>query len=680
MLFPARAETFLPGLADSIRPEPTEQARYLIALAAPLLGALAVAGSSRWLARVPVRAIAPLELATQLILPCLVAAAMIAQYRLHMGAPYTVEGEASLTVRYFTPATLVVAALLAAATAAVAGMPRLRVRAAAGLLAESRRRRWIVGAIALAATAIWMLHAVHSDDEIANAIEDIGYHLSFVLDETFSVLNGRTPLVNFSAQYSSLWPFVIALPLLAFGKTALTFTIVMCTLTTLALLAVYGVLRRASGSATAALLLYLPLLATSLYMIDGTRQDRESAGTFYGTMPLRYAVPFFVAWLTARLLARRESPGARATWLLFAVAGLGVLNNSEFGIAAFGGALAALLWTTERFERRALLRLAGLAAAGLATALALVALLTLARADELPQLWRLTEFARTFAVGGFAMMRIPSVLGVPLLVYLTYVAAIVVATVRRVRGACNSVLTGMLAWAGVFGLGAGSYYVGRSHPYTLPHEFSAWALALALLMIVAVRELAGASPRRNAVGALVVLFGFGVAACSLAQTPTPWEQLARLSAPFVPSEDAPDPHPLVPPQDAAARAFVATVADGRRFVYRHGAPVAILLTTGHRIADAYGVVDVAPYTGVASLQTVERVDRVIDALRRAGGNTVIVPAGVRTGIYDVLARHGFSIVRAGGAGGSEPLVQPWPGGYQLMKWVDTRHSLPRALR
>jgi hypothetical protein len=286
-------------------------------------------------------------------------------------------------------------------------------------------------------------------------------------------------------------------------------------------------------------------------------------------------------------------------------------------------------------------------------------------------------------------MPIPGLLGLHLLIYLTYVGAIIAATVRMRRRAPNRVLTGMLAWAGVFGLGAGFYFVGRSHPATLVHEFSAWALTLVLLTILAVRELSARRLRRTAVGALIVLFGFGLAACSLAQAPTPWDQVARLQAPFAPEEEQPDPEPLVPPEDPATRRFVASLADGRsRFVVRHGAPVAILLTTGHRIADAYGVVNVSPYTGTESIQTVQRMEATLDALRDAGGNTVILSNLVNPSMLPLLTRRGFELVTAQGLRSLrappevriDALQRYWPGNMTIMKWVDTRHLYPRALR
>lgn len=685
LLSPASSPyTFLAGSAAGIHPEPTEHARYLIALAAPLLGALAVASAPRWLARVPPAVAASAVAATQWTLAIVVVASIVVQYRLRFGEIYTRGLEPTLELRYFTPTTLAVAALLAVAVTAAARREHLRARAAA-VLRETRARRIVLTAVAAAATAIWALHAVHSDASIANAVEDVRYHLGFTIDETFAVLNGRTPLVDFSAQYGSLWPFVIALPMLAFGETALTFTVVLCTLTALALFAIYDVLRRATRSSATALLLYLPFLATSLYQAAGTLANRSSAGTYYANFPLRYAGPYLVAWLVARQL-ERGGDRALGTWLLFTAAGLALLNNGDFGLAALGASVAALLWTAPELSRRALLRLAGCVLAGVATAFALVSLLTLVRAGSLPQPGRLVEYARTYAVGGFAMMPIPGVLGMHLLVYLTYVAAIVVATVRAATHASNRVLTGMLAWSGVFGLGAGMYWVGRSHPVALKYQFSAWALALVLLTVVAATRVAASRGSRPAIAAVVVLFGFGVTVCSLAQTPMPWSQVERLQAPFVATEEVPDADPLVPPADAATRRFVTSLADGPgRFVAQPGAPVAILLTTGHRVADAYGVTNVSAYTGIESLQTEQRVERVLDTLRAAGGNTVILPNPLDPAIFKVLERRGFGLLTPDGprpyvAGKTRPIRHPWPGGGTVIKWVDTRHLHAEALR
>lgn len=424
---------------------------------------------------------------------------------------------------------------------------------------------------------------------------------------------------------------------------------------------------------------------TSLFRVAGTFQNRLSPGSYYAAFPLRYAIPLCLAWLTARRIERgRDTAGG--AWLLFVVGGLAVLNNGDFGVPALAATLAALLWSAPRLTWASVGRLVAMAAAGIVTALGLVAALTLVRAGALPQLDRLVDYARLYTVGGLALMPIPGIFGLHLLIFLTDAAAIAVATTRRLRGASNRVLTGMLAWAGVFGLGAGCYYVGRSHPIALEYQFSAWGLSLALLTVVAVQELATKRLRPTAVSAVVVLFGFGVMACSLAQTPTPWGQIERLSTQFVPTEEQPDVQPLVPSDSPKVRRFVASLADGRdHYVYKRGAPVAILLPTGHRIADAYGVVNVSPYTGLDSLETIQRVETMLAALRAAGGNTVILPNPVNSvSLLRVLARHGFEPVTVRGMRPFKmsriPLEQLWPGGIAVMKWVDARHLHPEALR
>jgi hypothetical protein len=677
--------TFTTEYARSVRPEPTEHARFLIALSLPLLISLGVALAPRWLPRVPRRLVqADVVTAVQALLAGFLAACYLHQTQMTFGRVYT-QSPISIRVRYFTLPTLLIAALLTALTLYVVRQERLR-RAAAGVLRTTRARTIAVSVLAVALTAVWMLHAAQSDNTLANATEDLRFHISFPLDEAFAVLNGLTPLVDFSAQYGSLWPFPVALTMLAFGKTVLVFSLFMSTLTGLALLSIFGVFRKVTRSAVGALLLYMPFMATSLFMIGGNRVNRSSVGTYYGTFPLRYVGPYVLALLTARELQR----GARAKgmYLLFLVGTLTILNNAEFGLPALGATVAAFLWTSARGQRPPLRPLVLAAVGGLLTALALVSLLTLVRTGSLPHLGLLVDFARLFSLAGFAMMPVPGLLGVHMAIYLTYVAAIVVASIRALRGASDRLLTGMLVWSGIFGFGSASYWIGRSHPVALKSIFSAWALALALLTVVVVRGLAAHPHRRVSIVAITVLFGFGLAACSLGQTPAPWSQIERFSTPYTPNEESDNgPRPIAPSTDPAVRRFVATLADGpNRWVYKRGAPVAILLRTGHRVADAYGVRNVSPYTGMESAVTEQRVEHVLDILQREGGNTVILPDPVDVGFFKVLERRGFRLVTHHGLRRYNPriphsdaVILLWPYDY-VIKWVDVRHLHPRALR
>jgi len=683
LLAPAHPFTYLSTYVPYLEPERSEQARFLLSLGAPVLLALATALAVRRRPALPRGLVTVGVPAAQLLGAIAVVAAVVKQRQLRFGPEYTRQPEVTIHWIYFTTPTLVAAALLAAGLVAALRSALARARAAAWLV-DSGARRAAAATLAVAITAVWMLHAVNSDASIANAFEAVRFHIAFPLDEAFAVINGLTPLVDFTAQYASLWPYAVALPMVVFGKTLLVFSIVMCAITAASMLAVFDVLRRVARSALAGLLLYLPFLATSFFMIEGTSANRWTFGNYFATFPLRYAAPYALAWMTARRLDRT---GRAHAWPLFLVGGLAVLNNPDYGMPALGATIGALLWTSAGLERRALGRLAGEAAAGLAGALALVCALTLARAGALPQPGRLFEFARVFAVGGFNMLPIPSVLGVHLAIYLTYVAAIGAATARALARERDRLLTGMLAWAGIFGLGSGSYYVGRSHPEALVATFSAWALALALLTVLVVRALAGRPAARPTIAAAAVLLGFGVAACSLAQTPTPWSQIHRLDAAFVPNEESTVPTPYLPPRDASLRTFVASLADGPgRFAYRRGAPVVLLMTTGHRIADAYGVVNVSPYTGVESIMTTVQLEKTLDALRDAGGNTVVMPERPDAVLLGTLERRGFRVVTRSGL---RPVrldlripgaIAPRLAGQTLMKWVDTRHLHPRALR
>jgi hypothetical protein len=682
LLNPDRVDyRFLRAFQREVHPEPTEQGRFLLALTFPLLLSWAAATlRARW--RRPSSGIRAGVIGTQLALAALLVACVLAQYGATYGPTY-VFAPVTIGWDYFTPATLAAAAAIAALSSLA--LQRIEVRRLARTwLRESPPRRAVAVAIAVAMTAVWLLTSINTDTSVANEPWQVSFHLSFTLDEAFAVVNGRTPLVDFSPQYGSLWPWVGALAMIVFGKTLLVFTIAMCSITAVALLAIYDVLRRVTRNALLALLLYLPLLATSLYMVRGTSLNRDTFATYFGVFPLRYAGAYLLAWLTARQLEQR---GARAgAWPLFVAAGLVLINNLEFGIAALGASVAAILWTSRR-DRRSLLRLCAGIAAGLLAALALVSLLTLVRAGSLPRLSRLTDYAELYASGGFGMLPIREPLGLHLATYLTYVAAIATATVRAVERAPNRVLTGMLAWSGVFGLGAGGYFVGRSHPEVLIASFSAWAFALVLLTVAVVSRLAADPPRRPSLATFLVLFGLGIAICSLAQTPAPWTQLTRFGAPFTPEVGSISERPLLPEPGAKPRRFVSSLADGpSRFVTKPGAPVAILAVMSHRIADIYGIVDVSPYTNWNSMETEERIEATVDALREAGGNTVIVPREVDPGIFFVLARHGFKVLTASGRlerfgprhGVAHVDVLPWQE-VSLTKWVDTRHLHPRAL-
>jgi len=361
--------------------------------------------------------------------------------------------------------------------------------------------------------------------------------------------------------------------------------------------------------------LFAPFLATSFFMEVGPLDDRYGPANLFSLFPIRYAGPYALLWLVVRRVQR----GTGGTTLpLFALAGLVALNNLEFGLPALAASLVALAVTTAP-SRRALGRLAAEALGGALAALLTVCLLTLAVAGSLPHLGFLTTFPRIYANAGFGLLPLPA-LGLHLVVYATFAAALVVAAVRVLSPGDGEdrALTGALAWAGVFGLGAGGYFVGRSHPHVLIDLFSAWGLALSLLLLVVVPAIARRPSRRPQLAELLVLAGFGAMACSLAQTPTPWSQLDRLGT--------------TTPVARRVATAVTTVVDQ---MTRRGEPVALLVPLGHRIADELGLDDVTPYANGGSMMTARQWTETIVALRRAHGTRII--ADQRTTFRETVA-------------------------------------------
>jgi hypothetical protein len=596
LLLPAPAGRLGTRAAAAARPEPTEQARFLIALSAPLLLSALTVALVRRPSAAPVRP-ALAARAAELLAVLIVAACFVAQ---RSQAPQT-GGYETTPVVYFTPPSIGVAVAVAAALALMVRSARVRA-GAARWLAETRPRRVAAALAAVAAVAVALLPAINTDSSIAQVFEPVSFHMQFTYDETMAVLNGRSPLGDFVAQYGALWPYALAAGMSVLGSGLAAFTGMLAALTGLALLAQYDILRRLTRSSIAALLLFLPLLATNGFRLHGPAVNRFSLINYSGVMPLRYAGPFLLAWLVVRHL---DGARPRRAWALFLAAGLVVLNNTDFGLPALGATIAALAWTRRWPDAPGLRRTLLEAAGGLAAALALVTALLLARTGSPPDLSLLFRYARVFAIDGFAMLPIQPLFGVAIALFLTHVAAIGVATVRALRGERDA-LTGALAWSGVFGLGAGSYYVGHSLSEVLIYTFPPWALSLTLLTLVTLRALTARAGRGARPAELAVLVGFGLLVCSLAQTPAPWQQLRRIAS-------------HGPPQ--LARPL------GETFVAQHthrGEAVLIVALLGHRTAENLGLRDVEPYTGAKSIFSLEQLEDSVAALRAAGGRKLFV--------------------------------------------------------
>jgi hypothetical protein len=618
-LFPRSSVTFWPTIPQAVYPpgpEPTEHGRYLLALAAPLLLTGFVVGGMRRAVRLQPGTIRMLAVGSQLAAFAFLATCLVLQ-RLYL---FPLIFSQTRHVVYFTGPTLAVGGVIAAAIAA--GIVSERIRGRVGELLSERLSWRIAGTgAAVVLVVVWLLPGVNFERTISTAHDAIIEHMPYWLDEVFAPLNGHFPLVDYAAQYASLWPYPVAGTMALLGGSIGVFTIAVSAIGALAMLAVFATFRRIGRSTAAGLVLFLPFLATSLYMMRGPLVNRYAVMDLFGTFPLRYAGPFLLMWLLARQL---DGASPRRLWPVFLAAGVVVLNNVDFGVPALAATVAALLWARGRKLVAQPVRPAVEAAAGLAGAVALTTVLTLATAGSLPHLELLIRISRYFAFAGFGTMPMRPTLGMSTVIYLTYVAAIGVATVRTANDEPDRLMTGLLAWSGIFGLGVGSYYMGRSYPEVLTNMFAAWALSVTLLFVIAVRGMVARSARRPTLAEALCLFGFGVMVCSLAQTPTPWSQVARLQHTAYPLYAQPLGQPFI-----AART-------------RPGESVAIFTLLGHRVAYNLGLDDVTPYAGEGAMPTVNQFDEMLGLLRAAGGTKVFISMlGQWPEAADVLKKRGF---------------------------------------
>lgn len=584
--FAPPSETIFPGV--EVHPEPTEHARYGLALLGPLLLAGAIATVARRGVRLSKGTIRLLVRAGQLATAAFVAYCLLAQYT---GMAAAVREPWSPATRFFQPPTLVVAAAFTLLLLGVLRTPGALERIVR-LTRETPARRIACTTLAVLYAADWMMRAINFDSTIAYG--PVLNLIPWEMSESFAVVNGRSPLVDFHAMYGHLWSYVVGGTMSVAGASVGTWTTAMATISCLALLAVFAVLRRVTRSSPLALALFVPFVAISLWVV-GPPSTGTSIASVFSMWPLRYGGPYLLACLVARHV---DGAAPRQPVLLFVVAGLVLVNNLEFGLAGYTATVVAIVLAAASAGRpvRAQARVLGEAAIGLAGALSLISLLTLTRTGELPHLDLLFEFPRLFGTLGWGLEPMPAI-GLQVAMYSTFVGAIGVAVARATRREDVPVLTSMLGWSGTFGLLAASYYVGRSDPGNLIPLFSTWSFCLALLIVAVVRHLA-LRPRLPILPEVAVVFAFGLALGSLPNVPTPWSQVERLR------REAPEA--IFQQRDATA--FVASRT-------RPAERVAILAPLGFRIAHDLGLVNVSPYVSLEAMRTPAQIDNALDAVR-----------------------------------------------------------------
>ncbi len=640
-LYPDPAYPFyLEVVPIRIHPEPLETVRYLLAVAVPALMAAAIValGSKRAERRGPFGVIVGVQVAV-------IAFAVFTVLRQRDNVSDEFFGV--ILPYLLPPRNLVAGPLIGAALVALA------ISWDSGRLAPlrdlARRLEGQSGGIALAiavsATALWLLPGVITDSGLGqNGVIPPG-HLPIEFDEFAAAANGRTALVDFVPFYSALLPIALSPLFSAFDLSITSFTITMSVLSLLGLVAIYGALVQVTQRAWVALALYLPFLATALQPWATHGAAWEFDGNYFATLPERYLGPLVVTWLCARHLRRGSPP----LWLPFFAAGLSVLNNLEFGTACLLALVVAMIAGEERegpADRR--LRTAGIqAGAGLGAALVLVAAVILIRTGELPDL-ALLGYAGRLAARGFSLWPMPE-WGFHWVLYVTYAGALLTAAVRYANAESDRTLTGMLAYAGVLGFATGGYFAGRSLPFQLWGLFPVWGLALALLAWTAWLSLRSAAREREAlrriiVAAFAALAGFGVMVAGIDRFPLPWQQLDRISASGpTPTDDA----------------------DEQRFVEDRTDPGETVLILGfeleHRIAERAGVSNASPWLATLALVGPNETGRALDQLEDEGGRKVflrirptnfVTNEGITSHVADLLRERGYRRLSRDAASGT----------------------------
>ena len=196
----------------------------------------------------------------------------------------------------------------------------------------SSRWRWAALVIALLATVVWLLPAVVTDATVGRAGPFAAGHIPVQGEDYFSVVNGRTPLVNYIAQYANLLPLLLA------AVRGLRHLDPPPSRSRCARSRRSACSRSSASSARSRAAPGSPSASTSVRRSASSLERHGRIAIqrdYYGVFPGRASARSCSALALRPVLRGRRIP----IWALFGFAGLVVLNNSEFGV----GALIALI-------------------------------------------------------------------------------------------------------------------------------------------------------------------------------------------------------------------------------------------------------------------------------------------------------------------------------------------------
>jgi hypothetical protein len=469
------------------------------------------------------------------------------------------------------------------------------------------------------------------------------------MGEFAAVLNGRTPLVDFFAQYQNVLTLVLAplFKLTGLGPTVFTATMSGLALVGLGLL--FSVLGRVCGNRWWALALFVPMVAVAFYSETGA-QDlyRTHPFIYYAVGPLRYFGPCLLAWVAARYLTR---PCPIRLMTAAAVSLLVALNNLDFGVPAVVGVLACAILFPPAFDGGQFRRILGAVALFVVTALATLgvyALFIRVWAGQWPMLGQLVVYQRAFALIGFYMLPMPE-MGLHWIVYLTIIAAVLIPVFETFSSDAATItdnrrlINGCLVFSGFAAFGPLTYYAGRSHQRVLEAVFLWWVFILAQLVNRAWHEWRATAhqPRRlrDLLLPIPLLTTFGMfllVSSTLGETPNPVDHLSRVTKTY------PATYPSVETAEAPLVALIG------KYLPR-GSTGMIVYQDAHWLAMRAGISNVFPFAHDGSLLLKEQLNVVMAALVRVPGPERYVFGAPVPELLARLNENGFA--RIDGMGG-----------------------------
>lgn len=506
------------------------------------------------------------------------------------------------------------------------------------VLSAFLRSRWTHLSIAAIVTAIFLLPSLQTSNTIDFTLPHLSNHLPYQLDEFAAAINGRTSLVDFFPQYQNLSPYLLSKVFDLIKLSIGSYTAVMAILSWFSLLLVYKVFSSFSGQY--ALLLYFPFLGLSFFPQVVVGAERATNFTYFSLGPMRYFGPWAILYLLSSYL---QKPSIKRLTLLFLVSSVAVLNNLDFSFPALVGAAIAVLLTHKEDlvpEWTFTFKTLSILSASLISVFATFAIFTWFKSGEFPHWEQILLFQKTFALFGFFMMPMPN-FGLQHLVYLTLMAALVAGFAQNAKVYTMLLqperqLSGLLIFSGIYGLGAGMYYVGRSHPWTLIAIYPLAGFALMLLcwasfhcmkrtkatIITQPFTFAG-----HIVSGLLLGLGYFSALISWSDIPSPATQLARLNKVGIVFNEA---------QGNLVSALKSNTALGEAVI--------ITYPYSHLLALNAGVQNLLPYSQNGSIILKSQIDKIIytikfHRIRKVFGESLPVE------FSDALEKLGFKIRR-----------------------------------